>query len=247
MQIKSTSGKTLFLNCQIDGAGSDIVEGALLMPGVSDETNRGVLIQASGAALNAVGILKQKHTGGALYDAASDTGLIYNTRLVQAILPGDQVVGDLSFLAADDVAVASYTSATATITSMEDDMDGGWAYCYSGTGAGQLGYITSAATTGITFKAALTTALDNTSLLMVLRPNYWALTALNAAADGIRTLNTVGTLPWHITASEVKLPGSEGWVKLDYTKHSGLSGLNVTGFGLRQIMAPSGTHFNPIA
>ena len=44
----------------------------------------------------------------------------------------------------------------------------------------------------------------------------------------------------------MKLPGSEKFVDLDYTKHHGLVGLNVSGFKLRQILIPADTLFNPL-
>ena len=69
MRVISSSGKTVIEKRQIDGASTNIPAGALLMPGVSDETDRSVLIIASGAAADAAGILLEANTANATNNA----------------------------------------------------------------------------------------------------------------------------------------------------------------------------------
>lgn len=248
MQIISSSGRTLFLDLQVDGAGSAIEEGALIMPGVTDETDRSVFIKASGAGADAIGILKEAHAAGAAYDPAPDTGLVYDAGIykVQVILPGDMVAAEMSDSASDDVDVASFTTATPTITNLEDDIDGSWAYVRDGTSVGLLAYIKESAAGSCVFKSTPTTALDNTSKLIIMRKIAHQLVSINSAATKIASSAAAGSLPWRVLRNQVKLPGSEGWVNLDYTKHDNLTGLNVTGFALRQILVPADTFFNPL-
>lgn len=250
MRVISSSGRTLIEDRQIDGASTDIPAGALLMPGVTDETNRSVLIIASGAAADAAGILLEAHTANATNNADPDTGLVLGMREVQLILPGDLVAADMGNDADNDVDVASATSTVLTITDIEDDIDGSWVYVRAGTGAGQLAYCTASSTTTMTIKNATgLTTLDNTSKVLIMRRIYHQTCALSATTSpgvNIASSAAAGSLPWRVLRNQVKIPGSEKFVDLDYTKHHGLTGLNIVGFKLRQILIPANTLFNPL-
>jgi hypothetical protein len=72
-----------------------------------------------------------------------------------------------------DVNITSSTTAAVTIGTTDDNMDGGWIYINSGTGAGQLGFIGAASTTVMTLDT--TTAFDvapasDSDCLLIRRP-----------------------------------------------------------------------------
>lgn len=250
MEVIAT-GPSRLLELQIDGAAANIPEGALIMPGVSDETNRSVFIIAAGAGADAIGILKKAFTAGATVNADPEAGTVYNTNPVQAILPGDLVAAEMANDADNDVDVASATSTVITITSLEDDIDGSWVYVRAGTGVGQLGYIVASASGNFTLKNATgLTTLDSTSKVLIMRAIGRQLVELNGTTNpGTKIASTAaaGSLPWRVLRNQIKLAGAERWVNLDYTKHHGLTGLNsVVGFALRQILVPADTFFNPL-
>ena len=80
-----------------------------------------------------------------------------------------------------DVSVSSSTSTAVTLSTTDDNCDGGWMYVNSGTGRGQLGYIGAASTTVMTLDTtdAWTTTLDSTSDIILIRPPF----ALNKDLD----------------------------------------------------------------
>lgn len=229
----------------IDGAGSDIKEGAVIMPGVTDETDRSVFIKASSGAADAVGLLATLHDYSVVGDSTPEDGLVLVKHPIIPFLPGCEVAAEFADSASDDVDVASATSTVITITSMEDDIEGGWLYVRAGTGVGQLEYITAAATTGATIKSASTTTLDNTSKLILMRPVGWQLVSLNSDADKLTTANTAGALPWRVIGLQFKHDGLEEWTDLDYRVHHNLQldGLHAK---FRAILVPADTFYNPV-
>ena len=67
-------------------------------------------------------------------------------------------------------ATGSSSTSQATHATSDDDLDGGWIYINTGTGAGQLRYIATANTTTKTVNTAFTTAPDATSDFILIRP-----------------------------------------------------------------------------
>lgn len=237
---------------EIDGALTDVQAGAVVMPGVTDETNRSSLIVASGAAADAVGILVEKHESDATTDHDPEAGTIFGAsqREVEEFMPGCEVSAELADDADNDVDVASATSTVITITSLEDDIDGSWVYVRAGTGIGQLGYIKASASGNFTLKNATgLTTLDNTSKVLILRRKFHQLVELNGTtnpATKIASTAAAGSLPWRVLKNEFKCDGFSGWVQLDPTKHHGLTGLNSRHVVFRQILSPADTLRNPL-
>lgn len=229
----------------VDGNTTDIVEGAVVMPGVTDENNRSVLIVASGAAADAVGLLGSLHDSSATTDSDPDAGTVYTKIGVAVFEPGCEVAAEMSQHADDDVDVASATSTVITITSLEDDIDGSWLYVTSGTGSGQLEYIKASASGSCTVKSAMTTTLDSTSKVIILRRLFHQLVDLNSTADKIKSTAAAGSLPWRVLGHEFRYDGLEQWTPLDPTKHHNLqlSGLNAK---FRLILSPADTLKNPL-
>lgn len=234
---------------EIDGATTDVEAGAVVMPGVTDETNRSSLIVASSGAADAVGILVEKHESDATTDHDPDAGTIFGAsqREVEEFMPGCEVAAEMHDHADSDVDVASATSTVITITSLEDDIDGSWVYVRAGTGVGQLGYIKASASGNFTLKNATgLTTLDSTSKVVILRRKFHQLVELNTAATKIKSTAAAGALPWRVLRNEVKYDGLAGWVQLDPTKHHGLLDLDDKHVQFRQILSPADTLRNPL-
>ena len=142
---------------------SDIVEGQGLTYGA---TVRGaVLIDCVAAGTDFFGVAQETVTAST---TAITTGtLVYCKVIVDpfAIYLTDMDMDDA------DIDVVSSTSTATTLGTVDDDMDGGWLYINSGTGAGQIAYIGAATTTVMTLDTttAWTTTPDSTSDAILLR------------------------------------------------------------------------------
>lgn len=240
------------LRLEVDGASTDIPAGAVLMPGVTDETNRSSAIIASGGAADAIGIIMDGHTANATYNHDPDAGTVFSASQhdVAPFYPGCEVAAEMADDADNDVDVASATSTVLTISSLEDDIDGSWVYVRAGTGVGQLGYLKASASGSATLKNATgLTTLDSTSKVLILRRKFHQLVELNGTtlpATKIASTAAAGQLPWRVLRNEFKYNGQEGWIQLDPTVHHGLTGLNSRGVVFRQILSPADTFFNPL-
>ena len=228
----------------IDGGGSDIQEGAVVMLGATAATNQGTLILADATAADAVGLLAKLHDFSAVGDAAPDVGTSWPLQEVIPFLPGCEVAAEYD---QDTVlSVASATSTVITITSLADDMDGSWIYVVSGTGLGQLVFCTAGGSGTLTAKAAMTTTLDNTSKVIVISPQFYALHT--PSSDRTKLISVLdpasATMAWVGLRNEYRAAGEEGWIELDPTKHSGIN-IGTTDVKIRAILSPRDTLFNP--
>jgi len=230
----------------VDGNGSDILAGAVLMPGVTDENNRSVAILATGAAADSIGILAELHDFSVSGDSTPDTGAALVQRGVIPFLPGCEVAADMADDASNDVDVASATSTVLTITSVEDDIDGSWIYVRAGTGAGLVLYCKESASGTMTLKSASTTTLDNTSKLIILRRLFHKTAELDSTGTKIKSTAAAGSLPWRVIGNQFRKAGQEIWLDLDPAKHHNL---NLSGQSpvFRQILVPVDTLHNPVA
>ena len=158
---------------------SSIIEGQALTYGAS--TVGAVLIDATLAAADFVGVSAEAKT-------TSTTDLTTGTIVYgKTVLNPDAIYkAQYDATASVDVDVVSSTTAAITLGTCDDDMEGSWIYCNSGTGAGQLGYIGAASTTVMTLDttSALGTAPDSTTDVLLIRKPW------RAAADGGNDLNT---------------------------------------------------------
>lgn len=229
----------------LDGNGSDIVAGAVVMPGVTDEQDRSCAIVASGAGADSIGILQSLHDFSVVGDSNPEDGAqdyIYGE--IEPFLPGCLVAAELANDADNDVDVASATSTVITISSLEDDIDGSWFYVRAGTGIGQLQYVDASASGSFTTDT-MTTTLDNTSKLIILRRRFHQLVEINTAGDKIKSTAAAGSLPWRVIDLQFKYDGLEDWTRLEPNKHNGLelNGLNPV---FRLILSPANTLYSPI-
>ncbi|MEK6650456.1 MAG: hypothetical protein AABY75_05730 [Bacteroidota bacterium] len=234
----------------VDGNGAAIVEGAVLMPGVTDEDDRSVLIRATGAAADAVGILQEPHATAD--DAAPNTGSkrqtngVESSKAVMPFLPGCEVEALMANDADNDVDVASATSTVLTITNVEDDIDGSWIYVRAGTGVGLVLYCKESAAGTMTLKSASTTTLDNTSKLLIMRRRFHQLVSIDSTGTKISSSAAAGTLPWRVLKNEYRFSGEEGWIELDPALHHNLLVPDTTCVQFRQVLSPADTLFSPL-
>lgn len=214
--LSPQSSKSRIVKVAIDGNASVIDAGALLTQGLTAASNMGAFIISGAAAADAFGILLNAHA--VADDATIETGVTRVLKDVEMLAPGDLVAIDYD--TTDTVAIASGSTTTGVITT-SDDETGCWHYVVSGAGIGQLAYIKSYATDTSTYKSALTTAVDSTSVVIRIVAPGRILVKLNAARTKLGTDNTEGTADFFVLRNEFSYLGQD-WEELDYTTHHNL-------------------------
>jgi len=197
-------------------ATANLEAGALLMPGVTAATDLGALIKASGAAADAIGVL----TGAYTY-AATATGrwLADGTAFIEreVALYDRYHLMEVQYDIADTMAVASTSTTTVTVTSLEDNIDASWLYSPT---QNDLYYVaTSAAGSCVTKAASGWDSAD--TLIKILRP-FHPLGKLNTAATMLGTDAAVGSWPICVLWNEYEDLGVPR-TRLDPTKHNALT------------------------
>lgn len=134
------------------------IDGTVVIPGITQATDQGLAIPATGPYVDAVGFLKGAH---AVAQDTTQTGTIWTFRDVELIDAIDLVSMEYDQTVANAVAVASTSTTTVTITSLENNIDCSWLYAVSGTGVGKLAFLTASASGSCTTKTA--TAWDSTT------------------------------------------------------------------------------------
>lgn len=139
--------------------------------------NQAFLQAPSGATIpDFVGVLAETPTSQA---SAVTTGTLY---FAKTILNPDAIYLAQYGLSLTDIDVVSSTSTATTLGTCDDNMDGGWLYCNSGTGVGQLAFIGAASTTVMTLDttAAWSVTPDSTTDVILIRPPWALNTDLNS-------------------------------------------------------------------
>jgi hypothetical protein len=134
--------------------------------------------------------------------------------------------------ASTDLDVASATSTVLTVAACDDNLDGSWVYINSGTGAGQLRYVSAADATTLTVNTAFTTTPDATSDFILIRPQGLPEggVALNSTFDQILPVLDE-TTSQKILVLKNFIEGPTGVQELNITDNPGLEmdGLNARG------------------
>lgn len=223
--MRQASGRDpVIIKVPIYGAGADIAQGALVMPGVTADTNIGMAITATGAAADAVGALVGIHD----YSVVGDS-LVAGTNWVY----GEVELFDqynpvwVEYDQTDTLAVASTSGTTVTITSLTADIDTTWLYAVSGTGAGKLAYCVSTASGSAVTKTA--TGWDSTTTCIKILNVFNQLAKLNTAATMLGTDAGAGSWTVCILENYLQHAGSQP-VLLDPTKHDNLTLTNARFF-----------------
>jgi hypothetical protein len=243
MNIISRDRPTLF-NAPIDGGGSDIKKGALVASGITAEQDLGVLILSGADGANAFGVLNELHDFSEVGDSTPEAVANYVKGFTQPLMPGDLLEVSYDFT---DTLVSTGGSTTAvTITSLEDNLDGGWLFCISGDAIGQLAYILAGDTSGVT--TVLTTAPANGDTWIKLPPALKAQNLVKLTTDRTRIGTDAAAGSWKvfIRKHEYQVDGNH-WIDLDPGLHSNLqlwklnsSGVKVLkdGVRFRSILSP---------
>lgn len=219
----------------LDGAGSDILAGALLAPGTvttdSAAKNKSVFIKSGAAADDVVAVLLALHDFSEVGDSKPEDGSAYVRGDVELALPGAMLSGEYD-LSTGLIDVASASSATITITSLEDNIDGAWLLATAGTGVGHLGYVKTSGSGSCVLKSAPATAwTSNTDVIKIL-PVGHTLGFLTSDRDKFSSQAAVGTAKIRVLYNEIDLDGA-GWSRLDPTKQDGrIAKLNAAKDGL---------------
>jgi len=248
MLIVAPSNRGL-IKVPIDGAGSDIQSGAMVMQGVTEAgstaDNYGCAVLADETAVDALGVLVALHDYSAVGDSETYSGTSHVMAEIDPFSPGCVVA--IEYDLTDTMAVATVTGTTQiTITSIEDHLSGGWLYAYSGTGIGQLAFIKYDDATDLWLKSALTTlwvAADTT--LVKIPPLFHPLHNLIANMTKFGTDAAAGTFRARIISNQFKYDGQEGWIDLDPGLHHNmqLNGLHPV---FRSLVIPTNTFFSPV-
>lgn len=243
--MKICRGPSALEKLPMYGGAADIVDGALLTIGVTEEQDLGALIISGAAAVDAIAVkegLYDYSVDGGDFD---DTGIADNLQLCNLIMPGALLAADYDLTDAG-CAIAAMTTATAIRITSAENLEGFFFYVNAGTGSGQVCFIKSSDDTDYTMKSALTTTLiaaDSTlTKLLMLGMNLHVLSSdrsklISTAAAGTATLRTLYT--------EGKWQGSSGWERLSAVKHHNLQ-LSGKGAAFRSIIAPVNTWYQPI-
>ena len=228
----------------LDGNGADIVDGAYITPGITAGQDLSVFVKAAADGAQGYGCLLGLHDFSEVGDSTPEDGLVHVFGEVETAKPGAIIQAEYSQATADLITVTSYAAPVITVTNLEDNIDGSWVYVVEGTGLGQLGYLDASAAGNATLKSAFTTALDNTSkFVKILRPGH-ALLAMTTNRDELKSQAAAGTFTAKVLYSEIRFAGSQGWERLDPTKHHNLQGLTSKQFKVRSRFAPLNTFFS---
>jgi hypothetical protein len=194
------------------GNGAAILNGAAVMRGATPGTNQGFAIVATGALASLIGVTNELK---ALVAAGADSKQDGTAYTPMKVIINPWAVYRAQY-ATGAIAVASSSTTTVTITSLEDDIDGGWLFGSDG----QLQYLTASASGSCTSKTA--TGWTSAITVQKVLPMWHLLGTLGATAVNLDHAAAVGSglisnLDNYVQARGIPLQ------RLDPTKHSGLT------------------------
>lgn len=202
---------------------NDIANGAMMMPGVTAETNLGVAILSDATGADAIGFMSSSYDVS-VEGTSAVAGTTWVRKMIRPCIEGLVLRAEID--QTDTVAVTSYSAPTVTISSLEDNIDTSWLYTTSGTGLGQLEFVTTSASGSCTVKTAFTTALDNTTYLVKIPRIFHQVVKPNSAMTKLGTDAAAGTMTTCVLQTWISRVGRKEL--LDPTVHAGLTGLNAS-------------------
>jgi hypothetical protein len=207
-----TGAQQILMDIPVYGAGAAMLEGAAVARGATPGTNQGFAILAPTGLAAVLGVLAETH---ALVTTGLDSkqdGTAYTFRKV-LINPFAVMLAEW---ATGAIAVASASTTTVTITSLEDDIDGGWLLGSDG----QLQYLVASASGSCTSKTA--TGWTSAITVQKITPLFHATTTLSSTSVKLNQAAAAGSGKVRIIQNYIKALGIP-FQKLDPTKHSGLT------------------------
>lgn len=201
------------------GAAADIADGALIMPGSTAETDLGLFIVAtnSAAGADALGVLRGTHD----YSVVGDSAVAGTSWVWGEVQLCDQYTPIwVEYDQSDTAAVASTSSTTVTITSLEDNIDTSYLVKTDGAGTCETAFLTASASGSATSKTATGWSAADT-VIKVLRLGH-QVAKLNTGATKIGTDAGAGSWTVFVLENWFKADGYP-LTMLDPTKHDNLS------------------------
>ena len=206
----------------IYGDGSAIRRGAVIIRGTTNGTNINFGILGTGALTDVIGVLAEAHADAGA--AGDDTNAAGTNWTLRQLVCDPFALFRAEFDQADTMAVASASGTTVTVTSGETNMQGGYLYAVSGTGAGRLTLVTTDDGSGA-YTTKESTGWDSSTVLIKIVPRGHQLIKINATADMIGSDAAAGT--GTVTIRNLKIQAdSLPLQSLHPVRHSGLTGLN---------------------
>lgn len=207
-----TGAEPIIREYPVYGAGVDIVRGAVVMRGATGETDLGLVVVGAGGLADVVGVLEELHDFSVSADALQ-AGTVYSAAY-RKICINPFGVWRAEYDSTDTAAVASTSGTTVTITSLEDNIDGGWLLGDDGL----LQWIVTSASGSCVTKAA--TGWTSANTVVKILPLFHQLIKINTAADEIGTDAAAGAGRACIQQSWIKARGVP-FQRLDPVKHAG--------------------------
>lgn len=206
-----SGAQQICMDIPVYGNGSAFLEGAILMRGATPATDSGFAVIGAGTYAGVLGVIKEPHAAVSAGADSKQDGTAYGLRKI--------LINPFAVYLAEHtgaLVIDSVTTVTVSVTSAEDNVDGGWMLGNDG----MLQYIVGANTSSRTTKSASGWTSANT--FIHIQPLFHAINELSADATKLSaTLATtdgkIRTLQNYIKA--VGLP----FQPLNPTKHSGLT------------------------
>jgi len=210
----------------IYGAAIDVPNGAMLKVGTAAGTDLGAVGLASGSSdiPGMFGVLEETldySVDGETLQNGTDfvvkkVGLAFNNPIFEL---------EFSQATADSI-VATSSSTTLTVGSLENDIDASFVYVTAGVGRGQLQYLAASAAGSATLKAAFGTTLDgSTSRIIKILRRFHALVSLTS--DGIKLSSQAAVGAVNARILDIRMiRASEKDEQLNPEVHPGKSGLH---------------------
>lgn len=220
--------KPTYREFPIYGAAADIKEGAVVMAGTTEDTDRGMAIIGTSAAhyADAIGVLASIHDYSVVGDSPIATGKMIWGKV--DINPFNTYLCEWDQTASTMLTAASGTT-TYALTGWRRTIEGGWLYIVSGAGKGQLRYIKEYANDAPVVSNAFSPAIVAADKAIAISPPLHALEDLNSTADKLlpasSTAGAVCSGVITVLQSFIKYDG-RAMEKLDANKHDSLDGLD---------------------
>ena len=232
---------------------TDVAAGALMMPGVTAETDLGIAIAHTASSnANALGILGELHdysvTGNALVDGTVNWfGAPDSPSHPVELIDGSTLVRvDYNL---SGIGTASSSTTTVTLSSLEDNIDTSFIYCTAGTGIGQLRFAATSASGSCVVSVAPTVALASASIEKILRLFHnvvvWKL-ATATAPTKLDSTAAAGTGRALILERHIVRNGMDEL--MSPLKHGALDSLNsLSSLKIYSVVQIQDTAFHPVA
>lgn len=241
----------------IYAAAADIFGGALLMPGVTAETDDGVLINCTESSnADCIGILTELLDYSVTGESLVNGTTWFNPKSTNPAAPAHWVelvdtatLVKVAYDTVDTLGVTSASGTTITITSLEDNIDSAFLYVQAGTGIGQIEFVSTSASGSCVVATAFATQVDSTSTVLKILPLYHRLLKwdIAVAADTLKIGSdaAVGSGRALILERHIVRNGLDEL--LDPDGHGGLTGLNsLAQFQIYCLAHIQDTGFHPV-